>query len=72
MPRWIKGLGFTKCRYTCNNLFAERSHPPEVCVVGGGGCSKELPLLLISFGGGVHNMDKKVPKFSSEKKTKNN
>jgi hypothetical protein len=38
----------------------------------GRGYVQELPLFLISFVGGVHNMDKKVTKFSSDKKTKNN
>jgi hypothetical protein len=33
-----------------------------------GRCSKELPLFLIGFGGVVHNMNKKVTKFSSENK----
>jgi hypothetical protein len=31
---------------------------------------KEIAFFLIGFGGGVHNMDKKVTKFSSEKKNK--
>ena len=36
--------------------------------IRGGRCSKELPLFLIGFGGVVHIMNKKVTKFSSEKK----